>query len=827
MNTLRLAFNSFIRDWRAGEMRLIAIAIVVAVSSYTSVGFFTDRVRQATETQATQLLAADLVLESRQPIPNDIRDAAMSASLEQVNITSMRSMVVAGEFIQMAELKAVEGGYPLRGNLRYSESLFGEEIESREIPQPGTVWVDPRLMQILNLEPGDSVNVGEAQFTVSRLITYEPDRGGDMFNIAPRVLMNLSDLPSTNLILPASRIEYRLLLAGTRDSISQFRQSIPNSEELRVQGIRDARPELRSALDRAEQFLGLAVLVSIALAGLAVALSSQQYAIRHFDNCAILRCLGADQQTITHVYVLQLCILSVLSSLFGCGLGFLAQEFLASLLSGMTNTQLPPASWYPLITGLFAGVITVMGFAMPQILRLREVSPLRVLRRDLSPVPLSGFACYGTAIISLALLTPWDSGNYQLSLYSFIGIMLTALLLTAGAYGLIYIINRYRSRIGFSLRFGISNIVRRASLSAAQILGIGLGIMVMLLLTLVRTDLLDTWADKIPEGTPNYFLINIQEQDVPRLENFLQERNSPTANFYSMTRGRLAAINDRQIDPLNFETPEARRWARRDYNLTWSEDLPAANRIVEGEWWSTEMNGNHQLSLEQEFAEELGVKVNDTMTFLVAGREVSATVTSLREVDWDSFNVNFFVVASPGMLDNLPASYVTSFYLPSNMKALIIELVRAFPSVTVFDVDALITEVRSIMDQVVRTVEFVFGFTIIAGFVVLVAAMQTTHAERTYESALLSSLGASRRQIRSGLIMEFLIIGIIAGFLAAFSASLVELVLTRYVFNMEVILNITLWVVAPVLCAGMIIIAGLIGTRHALNTAPITILRQL
>jgi putative ABC transport system permease protein len=826
MRILKLSFKSFIRDWRAGEMQLITIAIIIAVGSLTSVSFFTDRVRQVMEIQATELLAADLVLQSRQVIPENVRNSAEAAGLDTALITSLRSMVLAEDNIQMAEIKAVESTYPLRGELRITLDLFSQEQITTEIPARGTVWVDSRLFQLLGLEINDQISVGASNFTVSKIISYEPDRGGDMFTMAPRLMMNLSDLEDTNLILPASRVEYKLLLRGQQDALDEFRRKIDRSEGLRFRGIRNARPELRSALERAEQFLGLAVLVSIALAGLAVAMSSQQYVIRHFDNCAMMRCLGATQRTINSIYIYQLLILSILSSLAGCILGYIAQYLLSNMLSGLTSASLPGASMYPVFSGMAAGIVTVMGFALPQILRLRLVSPLRVLRRELNPVPLSGLSCYGAAILALALLTPWQSGSMRLTIISLLGLISTALLLAAGARILISLLNRYRTTLGFAFRFGLSNIVRRANLSMAQILGIGLGVMVMLLLTLVHTDLLESWRNRLPEGTPNYFLINIQDDDLPRLRSFLEHEESADARFFPMSRGRLAAINGETVIPENISDPDARRWSRREYNLTWSEQLPAGNTIRAGRWWDEASGQTLELSLDQEFASELGVKLNDTMTFLIAGRELTARITSLREVEWDSFNVNFFVVASPGALEGAPASYVTSFYLPPDSRNVIIDLVKTFPSITVYDVDALITQVRKIMDQVIRTIEFVFGFTILAGIVVLVAALQTTHTERSYESALLSTIGASRNQIRSGLIMEFLSIGLIAGVLAAISATLIEALLAKYVFNMSIIINIKIWFIAPLICTFIIVAVGMAGTRRVLFTPPIVTLRQ-
>ncbi len=824
---LQLAVKSLLRDWRSGEIRLIAIAIIIAVASLTSVSFFTDRVRQATEIQATELLAADLVLQSRRPVPADVRQLALDHGLITTSITGMRSMVMAGDKLNMAEIKAVEAGYPIRGKLRTSSGLFTAESVTTDIPGPGTVWIDNQLFQQLGIQIGSEVSVGSARLTVSRIISYEPDRGGDMFNIAPRLMMNLADIPATNLVLPGSRVDYSLLLGGESEAILQFRQAIDARTGLRIQGIRDARPELKSALERAEQFLGLAALVSVALAGLAMAMSAQRFVTRHFDNCAIMRCLGADQQTITRIYLLQLLMLSTLSSIIGCAIGYLGQEILARLLAGMTASVLPAASVGPVFTGIAAGTITAVGFAMPQILRLRNVSPLRVLRHDMDPLPLGAIGSYGTAIAALAFLTPWQSGNLRLTVYTLLGMLLTAIFLAGGAVMLIRFLHRYRSRVGTAFRFGLANISRRANSSIAQILGIGLGVMVMLLLTLVRTDLLDEWRGRLPEGTPNYFLINISEDDVPALNQFMGRNNKIVAAIYPMITARLVAINNNTVDPDAFPTEAGQRWARRSYNLTWAAALPVANEISTGAWWPGSSPDDDPLfSFEQQIAQDLGVSTGDTITFLIAGQEVTGRIASTRRVQWDTFNANFFVIANPGTLDNYPANYITSFYLDKDDKHLIIELVKAFPSVTIYDVDALITEVRKIMEQVIRTVEFVFGFTLLAGLVVLAAALQTTHDERSYESALLSVIGAGRRQILAGLAAEFICIGMIAGILAAFSATLVEVVLAKYVFDMDIVINYLVWLIAPLACTAVILVAGLAGTWRVLSTPPIITLRQ-
>lgn len=824
----RLALTSLTRDWRSGELGLIALAVIIAVTSLTSVGFFTDRIRKALDRQATELLAADLVLESHSPIPDSLRRRARADGLETTATLHFRSVTVHGDALQMAEAKAVETGYPERGRLRTAPQLFGAENDTGSIPQPGTAWAAPRLLQALGIQVGDQIGLGKRRLTVTRVLTYEPDRGGDLFNIAPRLLLNLADVPATGLILPGSRIRYSLLLAGSAEKIAAFRREFEQQphDNIRIEGIRDARPELKRALDRSEQFLGLAALASIALAGLAVAMAAQRYARRHFDHCAIMRCLGAEQSLITRIYVYQLCLLALASSIAGCGLGYLAQQGLAILAAGMAGGPLPPPSLAPLPGGIIAGLVTVLGFALPQLWRLRHVPPLRVLRRELTPVPAGGAVTVALAVVALALLTPWQSGHTGLTAWVFAGILATLALLALGARLLIRALDRLRLRTGGMLRFGLANIARRAGLSTAQILGIGLGAMVILLLTLVRTDLLNTWRGRLPPDAPNYFLINIQPSQVDALRGFLREQAGVGTVLHPMVRGRLTAINGKAVVPDSYEG-RAQRLAARDFNLSWAKTLQADNRVVAGKWWDDTGTGPTRFSVEQGIADSLQLQPGDTLTFTVAGREVSGRIANLRFVDWDSFNVNFFVIASPGTLEGFPATYISSFHLPPAQKAVLTSLIRRFPSVTVIDVDAILTQVRRIMDQVTRAIEFVFGFTALAGIIVLVAALQTTHDERSREAAVLSALGASRRQILGGLSAEFACLGLLTGILAAFAATAVEATLSHFVFRMDVTVDPLVWLIAPLVCTAVIVAAGLMGTRSVLRTPPLAVLRHI
>ncbi len=825
MNSFRFALTSFRRDWKSGELRLIGIAVLIAVACLTSVSFFTDRVSRATELQATELLAADLVLSSTNPVPDSFAASADAMGLTYSRNESFRSVVVVDDNMELAEVKAVDERYPLRGELRISNGLFEAEYKAASIPGRGEAWLDSRLSQALQVQPGDTVKLGALSLRFTRVLTYEPDRGGDLFNIAPRLLFNREDLPESGLILPGSRVSYRLLLGGDSNLVEQYRNSISFTDNVRVRGIKDARPEIRSALERAEQFLGLAALVSIALAGMAIAMTAHRYATRHFDNCAVLRCMGMQQAQIIRIYLYQLIMLALIAGLIGCAIGFVAQEILHQLMAGIMNRALPSPSLQPVINGLLASLVTVLAFALPQLLRLRRVSPLRVLRRDLTPLPMNNYLVYAVAIIALVALSPWQSGNFALTLYTLGGLFLTAIVMGLTAKLLIAWLRRLQPTLKLSARYGLANVIRRSQQSMVQVVGIGIGITVMLLLTLVRTDLLANWQNRLPENTPNYFLINIQPDQIDSVSDYLQQHINDNIGLYPMIRGRLTSINGQPVIEDNYESPRAQRLATRNFNLSYLEDMQSDNELVNGQWWPQQRDENY-FSVEQGIAETLGIKTGDTLTYLIGGQSMTGTVRNLRWVEWDSFNVNFFVVTNPEALANYPGTFISSFYMPANKRGMFVELIRQFPSITVFDVDAILKQVRMIMEHVVNTIEFVFLFTLLTGITVLFAALQSTHDERMHESALMRALGANQKQIVSGLVAEFLFLGLVTGLLSSLAASAIEMALAEYVFNIDVIVNPWIWLVGPLACSIIVIGTGLYGTRSVLMVSPMRVLRR-
>lgn len=827
MSPVVLALRALRREWRAGELRILFAALIVAVGGMTAVGFFTDRVELAMETHATELLAADLVLHSPDPIEASLVDGARHLGLATAMTSSFRSMLVIGEQFQLAEVKAVSERYPLRGQLRIASAAFVEDRATQAIPSRGSVWLDSRLISILGIGVGDAIELGSSRFQIESVISYEPDRGGDLFSIAPRLMMHLDDVEATGLVQPGSRVTHALLLAGKATALSEYRREVEDGASgHHFHDAREGRPGIRAALDRAGQFLGLASLVSVLLAGAAIAVSSRRYTERRLDTAAIMRCLGASQRVISQVFVCQVLFLGIAASILGCALGYAAQQVLVVVFEDLLFGALPVPSLKPAGYGLAAGILTLAGFALPPILRLKDVPPTRVLRRDLGALPPRAWTVYLSAVAALSVLILSQAQDTRLAGYVLGGGAIAFLVLAAAALVLVRALSPLRGRVGVTWRFGLANISRRAGGSVIQVVAFGLGIMALLLLSVVRTDILDAWRTSLPPDAPNYFLINVQPGDVAGMRDFFAGEGLSTAELYPMVRGRLVAINGRAVAEDDYEDPRARRLATREFNLSWSETLKSDNRITAGRWWGASGAGEKQFSVEVEIAATLGIDLGDLLTYDIAGRELSGTVSSLRFVEWDSLKANFFVMAPPGVLDGYPATYITSFFLPEGRKAVLIELVRRYPSVTVLDVDALLTKVREIMEQAVLGVEYVFLFTLLAGVIVLLAAIQSTMDERRFETAVVRVMGGQRAALRRGLLAEFVTLGVLAGFLAALAATVIGAVLADQVFQLDYRGNPWIWVIGTLGGGIGIGLAGLASARSALDHSPIETLRE-
>jgi putative ABC transport system permease protein len=812
---------------RIPELRILALGVVLAVAALSSVGFFTDRVQRSMSEQATELLGADLVIASSAAPRETVRQSARKAGLQVAETVSFPSVALYRDNTLLTEVKAVGAGYPLRGRLRLAAQPLGEEFTARGIPPPGEAWVEPRVLQQLGAGIGDVIQLGERGFTASRVLSYEPDRGGDLFQLAPRVLLNAADLPSTGLITPASRVRYRLLLAGPETSITTYRSRLAQHLEPgeHLQDVRDARPELRAALDRARQFLGLAAVTAVLLAGAAISVAARYYAERQADTSAVMRCLGASGRTILRRYAVRLLRLALVASLTGCLLGFLAQELLVLLLAHWFTAALPPSSAWPVLAGTGAGLVTVGGFALPYLFTLARVPPLRVLRRDLAAPPPSAWLVLLLAFAALSGLLLRVAGDLELAGWLLLGTAATGLLLWLAGLGLIRALSMFPFREHLVWRFGLAGLNRHGRLGSLQVAAFGLGIMALLILGIVRIDLLRSWQANLPAAAPNQFLINVQTDEIEPMGALLRAGGISLTGFYPMVRGRLIAINDRAVRPEDFAEARARRLVEREFNLSWANRLPDDNRIVTGRWWPAGSAGGDGLSLEQGLAETLGIRLGDRLRFSIAGQDLNARVSSLRSVAWDSFRVNFFVILPPGVLERFPATYITSFYLPGDHGELLTRLIRRFPSVTVIDVSAILRQVRAIMDRATLAIEYVFAFTLLAGLTVLYAAIQASREGRRHDTAILRTLGTSRRQVLASLFIEFTTLGALAGLLAAAGASAVGYVLASRVFELPYHLDPWVWLAGSLGGALGVGLAGVTGTRSVLRQPPLLTLR--
>ncbi len=827
-----LALRLLARDWRAGELTLVAVAVVVAVASVTTVGFFADRVHQALNRQANQLLGADLVVSSRRPLPPQFAAEATRAGLQVTEMLRFPSMAAANGQNVLAEIKAVTAGYPQRGELRITDTLYAPDRRATSIPDPGTVWVDEKLLTRLQLKAGDSMEVGNSRLPVAAIITQEPDSAVGFINAGPRVMLNAADLPSTGLVQVGSRIRYRVQVAGTPQAVDSYRAWITSRLEpgQRVESIQDARPEIRSALERAEKFLSLTALLSVVLAAVAIALAARRYLQRHLDACAMMRCFGVSGARVVRLHVLQFAALGTAASLAGCAVGLLAQHALALWLGSLVTVELPGAGPWPALHGFVTGLALLLGFAVPPLVALGRVSPLRVLRRDLGLPGGRGWLGYALGIAVIAGLILWKAGDLRTGGLVFAGFAVAMVVAGLGAWAVIAMVSRLRGS-GVSWRFGIANLRRRRLASILQVVALGIGIMALLTLTIIRGELLQLWQASLPPDAPNRFIVNIQKDQIPALNGFFAERKITVPELYPMVRARLTRINDRVVSAADYTDDRARRLVDREFNLSWATRMQRDNLLVAGEWWD-DANGKSaqrqdQFSMEDGIARALGISIGDRLTFDAAGNSFAAEVTSLRKVNWDSFNVNFFLVAPPGLLEQQPVSYVTSFYLPPGNVELLNALVKQFPNFLLIDVAQVLAQVQQMITQVSNAVQFVFMFTLLAGLVVLYAAIASTQDERLYQATIMRTLGASRAQLARANLAEFAMIGALAGLIAAAGANALGYALADRIINVGYSFSPTVWAVGIICSIVGVAAAGYLGTQRVLRIAPLRVLRQL
>ena len=824
---LRLSWRMLARDWKAGELRILALALAVAVASVTSVAFFADRVRQALVSEAHQLLGGDVVLIADHPWTTSVRDEIARRGLRVAESTTFISMARAGDRSQLAGIKAVSDGYPLRGRLRTAPALNVPDAEAERGPPRGAIWPDERLAGALDLKVGDRVELGDASFAVGAILTLEPDRSTQFFNIAPRLLMHRDDVPATGLVQPGSRIWYYLLAAGDREAARGFeswvKPRLGRGESL--QSLENARPEIRAGLERAQKFIGLTALLAVMLAAVAVSLATRRYTRRHLDGYAVMRCLGATQWQLTRLFAGEFIALGVVASAVGCLAGYVAQFAIAAFVADLMLVALPQPTLLPAVQGFLTGLALLLGFALPPLLQLKNVPSLRVLRRDVGAPKQSALLAYGLGAAAVGGLLVWQAGDTKLGLIVLGGFAGALVVFGAIAFAALHALARLAGRASLSWRYGLASLRRRAKSNTVQIVALGLGLTAILLLTFTRGDLLDTWRSKTPPDAPNRFIVNIQPDQREALAAFFRESGIESPQTWPMVRGRYTALNAAGVDADSFEDRE-RRLVEREFNLSFSTERPRHNEVVAGSWFGPRDLEGGGLSVEAGLAGRLGWKLGDRLTFEVAGQRFTAPITSVRRLDWDSMQVNFFVIATPKLLEGFPASYVTSLHLPDAQAPLVSRLSQRFPNMTVIDTSAILRQVQSMADKVIRAVQFVFLFALGAGVLVLYAALLATQDERVHEAAVMRALGASRAQVLAAQRAEFVALGLLAGLLGAVGATAIGFVVATRALEFEYHVNHWVWVAGPLLGLVCVGLNAWSGARAALSRPPILALRE-
>lgn len=862
-NLLRLALRLLWRDWLSGELRLLFFALVMAVTSVTGIALFTDRLEQALLLESANMLAADRVLGSSSEPPEAILLEAQSMGLRTARTLSFTSMVFSDNGNMLVSAKAVSENYPLRGEIIVTQQAFTRGVPIQSGPPPGEVWLESRALPALGIDVGDTVFVGETELRVGNIIIAEPDRqqGGMLDNAGPRLMLNMADVAATNVVQLGSRVSYRFLFAGdTVTTLDEFKQWLDATydEQYRLRDVRDESAEVSDALNKAESFLMLGSLFAVLLAGVAIALTAKRYSERHFDYVAILKTLGCTSRQISVIYFSVQIILVVIAIIIGSLLGWLVHQVILQLLSTIILVDLPAAGLQPYAVGSLTAIICLLAFALPPLLALRDTPPLRVLRKDLEQPKLGAYVPYLCGIVGAVFLIYWYSQDFVLTTVLVVSVAAIAAVLSLLSYLLLHTSGSAGMKAGSAWKLAMTAARRRRKQNVLQVMVFSVTIMSLLILTLLRTDLIDDWQAQLPENTPNHFMMNISQEQIPGIEDFFADNGIVGNNFYPLISARVTKVNGAEPDPQTDLGSDAEsssltesgqqqeeaadtgteqgegaeeegeqvrgRLSRRQ--VTWAEQLPADNRITAGTWWDGDAEPGY-VSIEQEYADWLDLELGDTLEFEVNQQTVSAVVSSFRSVRWDNMQPNFFIIFSPGTLDHLGATFLSTVLMEQEQKILLNDLVRLFPTIVVFEIDALIEQIQTIIAQVTSAIELISVLVLVCGGLVLLACVNATLDERYHENAILRTLGAGKRLILTSLLIEFASIGVIAGIIATIGAEGSLYYLQERVFEQDFSPHYWVWIAGPLL--GMVIIAGLgvNSTRQVVSISPLNVLRRV
>ncbi len=818
-------WHAFVRDSRLAEVRLLIVALALAVAAVSSVGFLVDRFDAALKRDAAQLLGGDVVLSADREVDAAIATRAKALGLQVANTISFPSMVSAGDNALLTAAKAVSTAYPLRGQMTVTDAAGQQQLLGNGPPR-GELWVDEGLLSGLNIKLGDTVQLGAAKLPVTRIILIEPDRGAQFASFAPRVMFNLDDLPATELVQNGSRVQYRLLFAGeprqTKIWRDELLKNLPRGQ--RVESLESGRPEMQQTLDRAQRFLSLVSLVAALIASVAVLLAAREYVNRQQNGIAIARTLGLQSREVIGTLAVEFSLIALLACLAGAALGWAVHWVLALLLQGLVGVALPAPGPMPVLVGMAIGAVLTAGVVLPRVLQLANVPTLAVIRKEAVPMVRASLLAYVLAAAGVFALLVMSVRDTKLALGVAAGFAVGAAIFAVCVRLTTAVLASQRARAPtFALRNALAACARRPQGVIVQTLALSVGLMAIALLVLIRGDLISAWQRSVPADAPNRFVINIQPDQTTAFKKYVTDLGLPAPDLSPMIRARLIEKNGTAVGPESFEDERAKRLVDREFNFSYTDTLPSHNKLKEGVWFKPDAA---EVSMETGIMETLALKLGDTLTFDIAGQKVGSKITSTRTVAWDSMRVNFFAIGSPSAFGNQPQTFISAMNVPDAKAREFQAAVKQFPNITIIDTRNVIAQVQGVLTQVIRAVEFLFLFALAAGVVVLFVATTATRDERRREAAVMRALGSSSQQIRASQGWEFAIIGAIAGLLAATGASVLAFLIGKYGFSFTYVPSP--WV------AGMTVIAGVIVTlaggwwvvRKAINTPPVVTLRE-
>ena len=809
----KLALKLFSREFRRGELTVISAAIALAVLTVLTLSMVTERIAQSIAQKSSAFIAADRVLASNHAIDTAFITKAEQQNLQTAQMVYFDTMLFANDQMQFSSVKAASNSYPLKGQLKVKSGLNAQTEVAPGAPSPGNVWLSESVFYSLNINVGDQVELGAALFNVEKVIVEEPDAPFNVFSSSRRVLINIDDVAKTEVIQPGSRVFYRQLYAGDESDISSFYDWLKPQlkENQNWYGVKDRQSPISNSLNRAESFLLLAGLLGIILAAVAIAVSAKRYCERQYDPVAMMKTLGGSRDMIRKIYLMHLLMVCTMAVVVGLAIGYGLQEVATGYLAKSMGTELPMAGFKPWLVAISTGVICAVMFSIKPLLDLFDIPPLRVLRRNLGDRLAVSKIHLGLSALTVFLLMWLFSNNIKITLILFASTLALILVLFLISKLIFGGGRKLGLKPGNSWSLAIASIQKRANVNAVQLISFSLAIKLLLFLIVLKNDIISDWQSQLPSDAPNAFLVNITQNELDPVNEYLAQKGIQVSEFYPTIRGRVNAVNGeavaREVSLQDNEKKdeEARSGIGRELNLTWLEEVPSQNDIIDGQWFGDDAVA--EASLEESMMQRLDVKLGDTLTFLIGAQSFDAKITSVRKVNWATLKPNFFIILSPDVLSDFPATYISSVRIEPEQKRDFSQLLRTYPTITAIDVDNFVKQIQSTIEQVSLAIGFVLAIVVLCGALVLISQVQASLGERMQEIVILRTLGAKSRLIKNATLYEFLLLGGLAGLVAAFFSDIALLIVQQQMFDLAGKLHPNIWIIGPV--AGGVFVAGL------------------